>query len=225
MAKKGGSYKTKFSLINGAATKGTGKYSLGYVAISLAPLEKDTVTCSPVGISIGSHAFRFSDFIAFELLVFQSEGGFWTASPVNSIRIALNDGQEFVLLPVQGTLDTIGKLNKQMLELFTQLNTSWQPVKQALFPPLIKRTVLDLGTKFTRLQIIEIAESCKITDESLIIATIQDMIAKHQIDAQYFASTRSVAFNQQANLAARETFIAELEKEFAAWGTHKGGKV
>ncbi len=91
---------------------------------------------------------------------------------------------------------------------------------------VIKNTILDLGTKFTRLQVAEITECCHVDDEDLIIETIQDMIAKHQVDAQYFASTKAVAFNQQANLAARDAFIAELESEFASWGKNEqSGKV
>ncbi len=82
----------------------------------------------------------------------------------------------------------------------------------------IKRSVLELGTKFTRLQVAEIAESCNVPDEALIITTIQDMIGKRQIDAQYFTSTKAVAFNQQANLQSQDTFIAELDAEFANWG-------
>ncbi len=82
----------------------------------------------------------------------------------------------------------------------------------------IKRTVLDLGTKFTRLQVAEIAESCGVADEALIIETIKDMIAKHQVDAQYFASTKAVAFNQQANLQSQDAFIADLDKGFTTWG-------
>ncbi len=83
---------------------------------------------------------------------------------------------------------------------------------------MIKRTILDLGTKFTRLQVAEIAEICEVEDEGLIIEIIQDMIAKHQVDAQYFTRTKAVAFNQQANLASRDAFIAELDAEFATWG-------
>ncbi len=65
----------------------------------------------------------------------------------------------------------------------------------------------------------EIVEMCGVSDEYLIITTISDMIEKHQIDAQYFKSTKSVAFNQQANIASKDTFIAELDAEFANWGT------
>jgi hypothetical protein len=82
----------------------------------------------------------------------------------------------------------------------------------------IKRTVLDLGTKFSRLQIAEIAEKCDMPDEALIVATVEEMIAQGQIAAEYFKSTKAVAFNQQANLASRDAFIAELEAEFANWG-------
>ncbi len=90
--------------------------------------------------------------------------------------------------------------------------------KQSNLALHIKKVILDLGTKFTRLQVAEIAETCGVADEALLIETVQDMIAKHQVDAQYFTSTKAVAFNQQANLAARDAFIAGLEAEFANWG-------
>jgi len=64
----------------------------------------------------------------------------------------------------------------------------------------IKKTVLNLGTKFTRLKIIEIAEKCDIKNEQLIIDTVLNMIEKNEIYADYFSISKSIAFNQQANI-------------------------
>ena len=63
---------------------------------------------------------------------------------------------------------------------------------------LIKSIVIELGTKFARLQIVEIMEVCGINDDQLILTTIKKMIEDEEIYAQYFSSTKSVAFNQQA---------------------------
>jgi len=61
----------------------------------------------------------------------------------------------------------------------------------------IERVVLELAPQFSKLQVGEIAEKCGISDEDLIIKVLQNMIARKQIDAMYFKSTRSVAFQQQ----------------------------
>jgi len=84
----------------------------------------------------------------------------------------------------------------------------------------IKKTVLDLGTKFTRLKIIEIAEKCDIKNEQLIIDTVLNMIEKNEIYADYFSISKSIAFNQQAN-------IEEIDRLMAAykdWEEKKVGK-
>ncbi len=65
---------------------------------------------------------------------------------------------------------------------------------------IIKKKVLDLGTKFTRLEVKEISEKCKINHEEIIIRTVKEMIKKKEIYAEYFSSSRAVAFNQQANI-------------------------
>ena len=64
----------------------------------------------------------------------------------------------------------------------------------------IKETILDLGTSFSRLHVKEIAEECKINDKQFIVNVINDMIAKEEINARFFKSTSSVAFNQDANI-------------------------
>ena len=81
----------------------------------------------------------------------------------------------------------------------------------------IKRTVLDLGTKFGRLQIIEISEVCSIKDENLIVDTVKEMIENKEIYGQYFSSSKSVAFNQQANIDE----IDNLMKAYREWEDKK----
>jgi hypothetical protein len=52
---------------------------------------------------------------------------------------------------------------------------------------------------------------CEVADQEKIILVIQDIINRGQIAAHYFTSSRSVAFDQQANAAALDNFIADLE--------------
>ncbi len=92
---------------------------------------------------------------------------------------------------------------------------------RALQVQKIKKTILSLGMQYSRLQLVEIAEKCHIDDEVLILEVVQDMIAHAQIRAEYFTSTKSIAFNQQANIQDRDKFAAELERAFAAWGTER----
>jgi len=81
----------------------------------------------------------------------------------------------------------------------------------------IKSSILDLGTKFVRLQIIEIAEECGIEND-LIISTVKEMIDNKEIYAKYFESSKSVAFNQQAN-------IDEIDKLMATYKEWEDKKV
>ncbi len=83
----------------------------------------------------------------------------------------------------------------------------------------IKSTVLDLGTKFPRLQIVEIAERTG-ADPKLIVETVKEMISKGEIYADYFESSRSVAFNQQANIDE----IDSLMDSFRDWEREGKGK-
>jgi len=68
----------------------------------------------------------------------------------------------------------------------------------------VRKTILELGTKYTRLQIAEIAEMCGIPSTKKVQAVVEDMIQRGQIAAKYFASTQAVAFDQQANTASWE---------------------
>jgi len=76
----------------------------------------------------------------------------------------------------------------------------------------IRRTILKLGVKYTRLQITEIAEKCG-EPEDCIIVVAQDMIKNKEIYAEYFKSTKSLVFDQQANIDE----IDNLMKKFEEW--------
>jgi len=81
----------------------------------------------------------------------------------------------------------------------------------------IKKTIIDLGTKFTRLEIVEIVEKTGIDDDSLIIKTVSDMIENKEIYAEYFSSSKVVAFNQQA-------IINDIDKLMNTYKEGKGKK-
>lgn len=85
---------------------------------------------------------------------------------------------------------------------------------------IIKKTVLELGSKYPRLQIAEISEVCSADDVQLIVDTVKDMIQNKEIYAQYFSSTQSVAFDQQANIDE----IDKLMSTYKNWEDRKIGK-
>ncbi len=76
---------------------------------------------------------------------------------------------------------------------------------------IIKKTVLNLGTKFGRLQVKEIAEECGVEND-LIVATVKEMIENKEIYATYFESSKSVAFNQQANIDEIDKLMATYKE-------------
>jgi len=85
---------------------------------------------------------------------------------------------------------------------------------------LIKHTILNLGTKFARIQIVEISEVSEIADEKLIISTVKEMIKNKEIYAKYFESSKSIAFDQQANIEE----IDRLMSIYKDWEEKKVGK-
>lgn len=85
---------------------------------------------------------------------------------------------------------------------------------------LIKKTILDLGTKFSRLSVSEISEKTNIKDEGLIVKLILQMIKNKELNAEYFSSTKNIVFNLQAN---REE-IDKLLKMYQEWEEKGIGK-
>ncbi len=81
----------------------------------------------------------------------------------------------------------------------------------------VRTAILDLGSKFARLQIDEIVEKCQVPDKILILTTVKEMIAQGQVAAEFFESTQTVAFNLQANLQLKDKFMADLDRAFATW--------
>lgn len=84
---------------------------------------------------------------------------------------------------------------------------------------MIKKTILDLGTKFDRLEVHDIAEKCDAA-KGTIIEVIQEMIKNDEIYAEYFRSSNTVAFNQQANIEEIDNLMAIYKK----WEEENVGK-
>jgi hypothetical protein len=79
-----------------------------------------------------------------------------------------------------------------------QLNLRCQQIRRDLSKiNTIKKTIIELGRRVNRLQIVEIGEASNINENELIIDVVKEMINKNEIDATYFNSTKSVAFNIQ----------------------------
>jgi len=76
----------------------------------------------------------------------------------------------------------------------------------------VKKSILELGTKYNRLQISDISEECG-EKPGLIISTVNVMIQNKEIYAQYFERSKSVVFNQQANIEEIDKLM-ELYKEW-----------
>jgi len=64
----------------------------------------------------------------------------------------------------------------------------------------IKEIILDMSIKFSRIESAEIMEVSGIQKEKLIAETIKKMIKNKEVYAQYFSSSKSITFNQQANI-------------------------
>ncbi len=76
----------------------------------------------------------------------------------------------------------------------------------------IRETILELGVKYNRLQIAEIAEKCGEPEDCIIVVT-HDMIENKDIYAEFFKSTKSLVFDQQANIEE----IDKLMDQYRQW--------
>ncbi|MFX1371876.1 MAG: ABC transporter substrate-binding protein [Promethearchaeota archaeon] len=72
----------------------------------------------------------------------------------------------------------------------------------------IKQTILTLGAKFTRLQLVDISEKSGIIDETIIENVIQDMIKNKEIQGEYFSSSKALAL-EAAVLIPKEEIMAK----------------
>ncbi len=122
---------------------------------------------------------------------------------------------------IEDVIDLLKSINYQVFIDETNDETidvlkRYDPKKYAIIPLSlewkIKQTVLRLGIKYPRLHITEIAEKIE-EPEDCIIVVARRMIKNKEINAEYFKSTRSLVFNQQANIDE----IDDLMKKFEDW--------
>jgi hypothetical protein len=73
----------------------------------------------------------------------------------------------------------------------------------------VKSLVLDLGTKYDRLEVKEISQKSKI-DGISIVYILKDMIKSQEINAEYFSSSRAIVFDQRANLREIDNLIGKF---------------
>ena len=83
--------------------------------------------------------------------------------------------------------------------------------KEYLYEVKIRKSILDLTTKYTRLKITEIAEKIKIY-QSTIIKIIKTMLSRNDIYGEYFPSSRSIVFNQETNIAEIDKLMAKYQE-------------
>ncbi len=86
---------------------------------------------------------------------------------------------------------------------------------------LIKETIINLATRFARIEVREISEKCKIDDENFIIEVAKHMIENKEIYAEYFSSSKSIAFDQQANINE----IDKLMEKYRVWESQEKEKI
>ncbi len=76
----------------------------------------------------------------------------------------------------------------------------------------IKKTIINYGSKLARLELMDISEKSGILNEKLIEKIILEMITNREIKAEYFSSSKSIAFYQQEKEAASVAKQEEIKK-------------
>ena len=84
----------------------------------------------------------------------------------------------------------------------------------------IRKSILEMSTKFTRIEITEINDVSGVDNEELIITTLREMINNKEVYAQYFTISKSLVFNQQANIDE----IDRLMELYREWEKKEIGK-
>lgn len=101
-----------------------------------------------------------------------------------------------------------------MLIFFLNLRTS------AKEEAIVKRKIIEFGGKIARLKVKDISEKSNV-DTSNVFRILIEMIKNQEIYAEYFKSSKTVAFNQIANLEN----IDLLMKLYEDWEHQKLKKV
>jgi hypothetical protein len=81
----------------------------------------------------------------------------------------------------------------------------------------IKKGVIDMSTKFTRLKLEEIISKIGIYDEKLVETTLKNMIKNQEVYGEYFSMSKSIVFEQKTNIAK----INDLLSLYESWEKDK----
>ena len=119
----------------------------------------------------------------------------------SKIKIALKNLNEIEKLARDsGLTDFVSEAEQKILDC---KKIEIETIKQ------IKQTVLNLGRKYTRLELTDISEKCGIKDEALIETVIQEMLKNKQIHGDYFSISKSLVLEAIDPVSA-----SEVEKKF-----------
>ena len=75
----------------------------------------------------------------------------------------------------------------------------------------VRKIVLELSTKFTRLKIKEIHEKSGV-DYDFIVFIVRKMIDQQAIYGELFMTSKSIVFNQQANIDEIDNLMAKYQE-------------
>ncbi|MFX1357451.1 MAG: hypothetical protein ACFFA8_09185 [Promethearchaeota archaeon] len=88
---------------------------------------------------------------------------------------------------------------------------SAQPSKKVYENYNLKKEVLDLSTKFTRLEVRGISEKLD-KDPILVLNLIKNMLKNKEVYGEYFESTKTITFDQQANINEIDQLLSKFSK-------------
>lgn len=75
----------------------------------------------------------------------------------------------------------------------------------------LKEKILEMSTQFSSITIKELSQECNV-EKSLVRSTIYEMIKKREVFAEYFASSKRIAFDQQANIDELDNLISKYKE-------------
>ncbi len=90
-------------------------------------------------------------------------------------------------------------LNLLVCLIIINANLRWPRVLRNNEEGLIKKNILDLGTQFSQLEIVDIAERCSLNQEK-IETVLRRMIENKEIFANYSIITKIIEFDQDLNI-------------------------
>lgn len=75
----------------------------------------------------------------------------------------------------------------------------------------LKKEILDLSTKFTRLEIKGISEKLN-KNPILVLDLIKNMLKNEEVYGEYFESTKTITFDQQANIKEIDFLLSKFSE-------------